>query len=542
VGYQRVRVTIRSRRQARELGRKGGQAKAARARARVAPPSPFGGTILDLMDVAGLVGPSWEAWRTFWRVVTGAPLSEDERATFVRCTGRQRVPRGPLSRITLIVGRRGGKTRGACALAALYAAIRRDYSGLLAPGEWAVVPVVAADRRQARQVLAYLKGMCRLPVVAPLVRTVLKDSVTFATGAVVEVHSASWRSTRGYSSPLVVCDELAFFANEEGSANLDTEILTALRPALLSLPGSCLLCSSTPYAARGELFAAHERAYGRDDADAELVWVAPSLAMNATLDAATIAAAYEADPVAAASEYGAEFRRDVAGFVEAEAVRAVTVSGRLELPPAAGVRYVAFCDPSGGSQDAFTLAIAHAVDGRTVLDLVRERRPPFSPEEVVADFAATLKAYGVNEVTGDRYAGEWPRERFQVHGVRYVPSARVKSDLYRELLPAVNAGRVELLEVPRLVAQLVGLERRVARGGHDSVDHAPGAHDDLANGVAGALVLAGAGSATARDVWLPWFPGMGSKRTMVERPPFTPQPEAGRWPPPRTGQPDRDTA
>jgi hypothetical protein len=33
----------------------------------------------------------------------------------------------------------------------------------------------------------------------------------------------------------------------------------------------------------------------------------------------------------------------------------------------------------------------------------------------------------------------------------------------------------------RLVAQIVGLERRTARGGRDSIDHAPGAHDDVAN-------------------------------------------------------------
>lgn len=115
------------------------------------------------------MGPSWAAWRTFWRVGTGASLSEGDLATFTRCTSRKRPPAGPPRAVTLIVGRRGGKTRGACALAALHAAIRRDYTGLLAPGERAVVPAVAADRRQARQGLAYLKGMCRLLVIAPLV-------------------------------------------------------------------------------------------------------------------------------------------------------------------------------------------------------------------------------------------------------------------------------------------------------------------------------------------------------------------------------------
>jgi hypothetical protein len=38
--------------------------------------------------------------------------------------------------------------------------------------------------------------------------------------------------------------------------------------------------------------------------------------------------------------------------------------------------------------------------------------------------------------------------------------------------------------------QLTSLERRTSRGGRDSIDHAPGAHDDIANAVAGALVQA----------------------------------------------------
>jgi hypothetical protein len=55
---------------------------------------------------------------------------------------------------------------------------------------------------------------------------------------------------------------------------------------------------------------------------------------------------------------------------------------------------------------------------------------------------------------------------------------------------APNSGAVDLLEHDRLVMQLTSLERRTARGGRDSIDHAPGAHDDIANSVAGALVTA----------------------------------------------------
>ena len=96
--------------------------------------------------------------------------------------------------------------------------------------------------------------------------------------------------------------------------------------------------------------------------------------MNPAVDAQLIADAYAADEAAAAAEYGAEFRKDIESFVSREAVEAVVVPGRHELPPSAGTPYVAFVDPSGGSQDSMTLAIAHQSVDRTVLDCVRERR------------------------------------------------------------------------------------------------------------------------------------------------------------------------
>ena len=119
--------------------------------------------------------------------------------------------------------------------------------------------------------------------------------------------------------------------------------------------------------------------------------------------------------------------------------------------------------------------------------MLRERKPPFSPDDVTAEFAGVLKAYRLRRVCGDRYGGEWPRERFKVHGVTYEPADKPKSDIYRDVLPLLNSDKADLLDSPRLLAQLCGLERRTARSGRDSIDHAPGAHDDLANAAAGAL-------------------------------------------------------
>jgi len=59
------------------------------------------------------------------------------------------------------------------------------------------------------------------------------------------------------------------------------------------------------------------------------------------------------------------------------------------IPPGA-------CLTLGASASSgFTLAIAHSGGDRVVLDCLRERRPPFNPDDVVCEYATTLDAYGI---------------------------------------------------------------------------------------------------------------------------------------------------
>ena len=135
------------------------------------------------------------------------------------------------------------------------------------------------------------------------------------------------------------------------------------------------------------------------------------------------------------------------------------------------------------------LAIGHRGKGIVIVDCLREIRPPFSSESAVAEFSETLKAYGVSKIVSDKWGGSWPVESCRGHGIVCEASAKVKSDLYRELLPAINSRKVDLLDHPRSLSQLCSLERRVARGGKDSIDHPPNGHDDLGNCIAGVFSL-----------------------------------------------------
>jgi hypothetical protein len=430
---------------------------------------------------------SWGSWLAFLRALFALPMSDQGLEVFARHTGRSSAPGVQAREAWLVVGRRGGKSRIA-ATVAVYLACFRDYASVLAPGERGVVMLLAADRQQARVLLRYVVGMLESSeLLSSMVEERLKESVKLTNGIDIEVHTSNYRAVRGYSIVAAVCDEIAFW-RDETTANPDVEVINAIRPGLATTRESLLLAISSPYARRAALWSAFKANYGKDGP--VLVWQADTRAMNPTIAEATVAEAYERDPSAAAAEWGGEFRRDIEAFVPLEAVEAIVVPERRSLPPAAGVRYFGFVDPSGGSQDSFTLAIAHREKERTVLDLVLERKPPFSPESVVEDFAGMLREYRISGIRGDRYGGEFPRELFAKRGIAYTPSEKTKSEIYGELLPLLTAGKLELLDDRRLVAQLTALERRTSRAGRDSIDNPPGGRDDVANAAAGGLVLA----------------------------------------------------
>lgn len=215
--------------------------------------------------------------------------------------------------------------------------------------------------------------------------------------------------------------------------------------------------------------------------------------MNPTFDQRKIDKAMKRDASVARAEYHSIFRDDLEGLFTRSAIENATIPGRQELPPAPGIHYKAFCDPSGGRHDSFTLAIAHVEGRKIIIDLADEVKAPFQPSVVVARFADTLKAYNIRQIVGDRYAGSWPSDEFLKHSIRFESAERTASELFLELVPRLSNGEVELPENERLQAQFLSLLRRTGPGGRDSVITPAGsdAHADLANAVAGACYLVG---------------------------------------------------
>jgi hypothetical protein len=444
----------------------------------------------------------WRAWRSFFSATFALPMDDEAFAIYRECTGRTAPPLEPATEAWAICGRRGGKTR-LMATAAAWLAAFIDWRPHLAPGEVATVMLIAKDRKQARTAFRYLRSLfMEHPQLAQLVTRETDEQLELSCRVVIEVTTASFRTTRGFTVCAVIADELAFWIDDESSANPADEVLDALRPAMATMPGALLMVATTPYARKGPTWDAYREHHGKTG-DPILIWKAPTRRMNPLVPQKVIDDALEQDPSAAAAEYLAEFRSDVESFITREAIDAVTVPGRLELPRIPGVSYVAFVDMAGGSGgDSSVITIGYRDEDEIgVLVCIRESRPPHSPAETIAEFAARCKSYGIIEVIGDRFAGEFPREMFREHGISYRVAEKTKSAYYVEFLALANSRRVQLLDSRRLQIQLMSLERRVGRGtGRDSIDHRRDLHDDVANACAGVLVEV-AGKLSSLDVW-----------------------------------------
>jgi hypothetical protein len=453
-------------------------------------------SITDTITDAKLFGPwfsgeSWDVWRVILKAIYALPLTVQERAHFQAVAERE-PPVRQVREVWIVAGRRAGKDSVASVIAAQTAAFF-DPRGKLRGGERAVVMCLAVDREQARIVLNYVRSyFTDIPYLRAMVRCETKDGLELDNGVDIVVATNSYRSVRGRSIICAIFDEAAFWRSE-ASAAPDIETYHAVMPGLATLPGSMLVGISSPHKKSGLLYEKWREHYGRDGDI--LVIRAPSTTLNPTLDQRIIDDAMERDPAVARAEWLAEWRDDLAQFLDRQAVEAAVDVGVLVRSPIPSTKYHGFADPSGGAGDSFTLAIAHSektdLGEMAVLDCLIERRAPFNPDAVAAEMAATLKSYGLSSCTGDRYAAQWVTQSFAKNGITYHHSHRDRSAIYGEVLPLFTSGRARLLDNRRLVAQFASLERRTSSVGRDRVDHPANMHDDLSNSTAGALVTAG---------------------------------------------------
>ena len=193
------------------------------------------------------------------------------------------------------------------------------------------------------------------------------------------------------------------------------------------------------------------------------------------------------------------------------------------------MKYVAFCDPSGGGCDSMTLAVAHLSLFRSACSMGFGNGVRHSvPIQCCEEFAGILATYRIHVIVGDRYSAQWVVERFRAHGVEYQHSPKTRSEIYGEFAALVNSGRVRMpvIEAP---AHAVSKFRtpRFSHWPRRLSTMRSATHDDCANSAAGALTLAAGGLVPAPEPWS-WCPSADTtpRRSAFE---ITNDPGPDRW-------------
>jgi hypothetical protein len=437
---------------------------------------------------------TWWPWFVFVKALTGVgQLSAREKTLLKDCTGLDELPTKQIREAFIIAGRRSGKST-ICALLAVFYAVWGEWKRYISRGERPKIFVVATNMDQAKIILNYVKAILDMtPFLRSMVDRELADSVELKNGTEIVVKPASWRSSRGFTCGLLILEELAFFRYETDSALRDKEIYGAIRPGMINIRNSLIIGISTPFARQGLLFQKYKKHYGKDSK--VLVWQAPSWVMNKNLSEAELREE-ELEALGTAefnAEYGARFREDIEGYLPLQIIERAIVKGQTVIPAKREIFYYAFCDSSEGLHhggDSMTYAVAHKEARKVVLDVLMEFIPPFDPGVVIQEIAEVSRQYRIRNITQDRHAIAWIANDFKPYGIEVEISDKTKSQIYEHFAVAMNKNLVELLDNKRMKDQIINLQKYLKPGGMVKIDHVSGAHDDVINVVAGAVVLA----------------------------------------------------
>ena len=394
------------------------------------------------------------------------------------------------------VGRRGGKSSTLCRVAVIEAL----YGGHeVPPGDVGHVAIISTDREEAQRRLSTIESI--LGALGVGYRTQGHRIALPGRRVAFAVFTASIRGVSGFTSILVICDEVAKWRDADTGANPATEVLASVRPTMATMPNARIVLISSPM---GSLDA-HAKAFAAGDTATQIVASAPTWVAHPALTQESTHAD-EPDERRWLREYGAvPMEGDESSLLTSSMLDKAIRPQRGDVPPERGVAYVGAMDP-GFTRNAWTFAIAcrRYVDGqpRRSVVLAREWRGtpsiPLNPRHILSAIAELARPYAVDTVYTDQY------ERFGLGAIGMEPdiglhvivpsmwTAPKRLAAFESLETWAAGGELDLPNDPQLRADLLAVRQKLTANGFTlSLPQTPdGRHADYAPSVVMALALA----------------------------------------------------
>lgn len=402
--------------------------------------------------------------------------------------------------ITLILGRRSGKSERVSSFIIAYEALCGGHKGFLDnkkqdPVFLQVAQDLATAKQNLRQFILHWLEMSKIGAVELKRGNITADTITLSTGRITV--GPPTIKLRGQAIAVAAMDEVAVWPKDQESANPDKEVEVAVRPAMMQFPFRKLIKTSSPMTEEGILWTSWQTGtYGhklaestlKESAAKVLVLKAPTASMeNPKATKAYLIQERLKDAGAFSREYLAEFAKSVTGFLSPLLLRQSVTDRVRQRAPESGNFYVATMDPAF-RRDAFAFAIGHLKEGKFVLDFLDAPRGtkenPLSPEVRMSAIAQVCKRYGVATITTDQYHDVSLQELALSHDLTVEPyylNAKIKKQVWGEFVAMLNQGCIRLLDDPALLEEMMGMERYLTPNGNVQI---MGKRDDSATVVA----------------------------------------------------------
>jgi hypothetical protein len=389
--------------------------------------------------------------------------------------------------LVLRVGRRGGKSSSLCRVG-VSEALWGDHQ--IPAGDIGVVAIVSVNKPQAAERIRTIETILKA-IRVPHKRT--GDVIELQHKPVkFEVMAATTLAAVGFTSICVICDEVALWRDQDGSANPAERILGFLRPTLMTMPRGKMFLSSSPFSTLDS----HHKAFVTGDDARQMVRHAATWEANPTLSEAATHIE-EPDQTEWLRQYAAiPMSAGSLSFFDPIAIdRAIDTKLLLPLAPKPGDVVTAGGD-FGFRSDSSALALAYKRGEIYHTAELLELRPgvdePLKPSVVVKTFAEVLKRHGCAYLCADGHYRQSISEHLEVEDLHFTiapEGAKGNQEVYVRFRRLLLDGQIKLPKHDRLIDQLKLVTSQPTAGGAISIKQprqTGGGHGDLVS----ALVLA----------------------------------------------------
>lgn len=410
--------------------------------------------------------------------------------------------------ISLIVGRRGGKTLISSILA-IYSTLKIDWKPLLGKHNTATILIASHTKDFSDEIIDVMRSLIEeSPILSRLIDKSKKNTQSTINLKIpfyneetkrirysrvrLRTNAASSKSSRGSACPVIILDEIAFFGSDINAKETDEEIVRAIKPSMLQFSKQAMMIKlSSPNIKQGILYETYKkRAELPDD---YLILKAPSWVFNNRLPKEEFEKEEKVDPENFNREFRANFTDSISTFIMPEAIDRAVQKGVKFIPPedkTVDITYHAAIDAAFKS-DRFTFSLVGAKEGRITQYLVHawegSKTKPIEAHEIAKFLSQVVKEFGLNKIFADQFAFQPLKEIFAKFNVvleEMTFTNTYKKKIYYNLKNLIHSNTLDLLDHEMTQTELKQLQVEQSSTGTIKIGHPVGGHDDFADSLA----------------------------------------------------------